>query len=256
MLHTLMNTPNHRDTWLLANAGRRRLWILRSLCLTLPILSLLGLPPANASSTVGQPTLPAATLAPSAPTAVHNGSTQVKLIWTDRSTNELVFGVQYRDHGGAWNSATSIPSSSVTSTGKTYTTTHTVPYGTIFCYRIGAGNLGGTTYSPEACAVPAAPSRPTNLRTTAIGSNSVGLSFDRSAAWEWGYRLYTKRAGDSPWVLNKELVSRPPTSTTEQMLADNLIWDRYYCFRMVAFNSRGQSLPSNEVCATPNYQVP
>ncbi|ALV43205.1 hypothetical protein AU252_20265 [Pseudarthrobacter sulfonivorans] len=252
MFYTLMNPANHRDTRPAAKAGRR-FKILLALCLSLPILGLLGLSPANASGPVGQPTLPAAPLAPSTPTAVHNGSTQVTLTWTDRSTNELVFGVQYRDHGGAWKNAPSLPSTSISTTGKTYTITHAVPYGTIFCYHISAANLGGVKYSPEACAVPAAPSRPTNLRVTLIGANSVGLSFGRSVVWEWGYGLYTKRAGDSSWVLNKVLVSRPPSSATEQMLADNLIWGQDYCFRVVAMNSRGQSLPSNEVCATPDY---
>lgn len=221
----------------------------------LPILGLLGLPQANVSGPVGQPPLPTAPLAPSRPTAVHNGSSLVTLAWRDRSTNELAFSVQYRDHGGTWKNASSMPSTSSSTTGKTYTATHTVPYGTIFCYRISATNLGGSNYRPEACAVPAPPTKPTNLRVTGFNAHNIWVSFERSTTWERGYRFYTKQAGDSPWVLNKELVAAPPASVTEQMVADNLVSDRYYCLRVVAFNSVGQSLPSNEVCATPTQVI-
>lgn len=226
---------------------RLRLRTLLFLCLAIPSIGLLGTSPATAA---GLPPL-----APSTPTPVHNGSNAVTVTWTDRSTNEFVFGVQYRDHGGTWKNASSLSSRTSTETGKLYSYTHSVLYGTIFCYRISAANLNGTSYSAEACAVPAAPSTPTSLRTTGLGAHSVWLAFERSKVWEWGYRLYTKRAGDSSWVLNKELVSRPPTSTTERMSADNLISDRYYCFRVVGFNIRGQSLPSNEVCATPTQVI-
>lgn len=256
LMHTLNDrTPNAylRQESRLTSGGRHR--SLLSLGLSVALLGLLGMPSAGAAGTAEQLLAPAAPLAPSTPSAVHNGNTAVMLRWTDRSTNELVFGIQYRDHGGTWKNVSSVASTTSATTGTTYTFTHAVRYGTIFCYRTSAGNLGGTNYSPEACAVPAAPSSPTDLRTTGLGAHSVWLSFNRSTVWEWGYRLYTKRAGDSAWVLNKELVSRPPTSTRESMVADNLISDRYYCFRVVAFNSRGQSLPTNEVCAVPSQPI-
>ncbi|MDP9999636.1 MULTISPECIES: hypothetical protein [Pseudarthrobacter] len=175
------------------------------------------------------------------------------LTWTDRSTNELVFGVQYRDHGGAWKNAPSVPSTSTSTTGKTYTTTHTVPYGTIFCYHISAGNLGGVNYSPAACAVPAAPGKPTTLRSGSYsetyGDQRNLVYFNRSAVWEWGYRLYTRRQDSTGWVFNSELVSGPPTSATEQMRAINLPENGTYCLRVVAFNSRGVSEATTEdVC--------
>lgn len=232
-----------------------RLRALLTLGLSLPIIGLLGMSPATAVD-IQQPFAGMAPLAPSTPAPVHNGNNAVKLTWTDRSTTELVFGVQYRDPRGAWKNASSFPSTTRATTGRSYSYTHTVPYGTIFCYRTSAWNLSGTSYSSEACAVPpAAPTRPSKLRTTGLSAHSVWLAFDRSTIWEWGYRLYTKRAGDSSWVFNKELVSRPSTSTRERMVADNLISDRYYCFRVVAFNTRGQSLPSNEVCATPTQVI-
>ncbi|MDP9696637.1 UNVERIFIED_ORG: hypothetical protein J2X79_004220 [Arthrobacter globiformis] len=228
----------------------RGLRVILPLCLAASLAFGLGIAPATNAA-------PLPPLEPANLTAVHNGVNQVTFTWTDRSKNELVFGIQYHDYGSVtWRQFTSVPSTSSTATGKVYTVTRTVTTGIIFCFRVGAANLGGTRYGTERCAVPY---RPTAVRATFASPQPdpccrATINIGRSAKWEWGYRLYTRLPSQSSWTLLQQFrMIRPfPTQIVSKGYGDN----RIHCFMIVAFNPKGTTY-SNVICRFfPYYQEP
>ncbi|MFB0836054.1 spherulation-specific family 4 protein [Arthrobacter halodurans] len=118
-----------------------------SVLLSVFILSSLSLASASSVAVAAPPRAPTVSV-------WHNGDLQVTLSWRDQSTNEKAFPIRYRITGGVWKQLTSVPSSSVGTTGKLYTATHAVPRGETYCYQVGAASLDGITYSSEECAPP------------------------------------------------------------------------------------------------------
>ena len=131
----------------------------------------------------------------------------VDLHFTDSSTDETAFRLAIqKSPSGSWKRfktwSGSDPSSA---TGKYYfMRLKGLRDGRVLCYRVSALNATGTTSSPVRCDAPAKPTPPTDFGLKYTYDTSAIFDFRKSQKWGWGYRMYTRRAGGHPWVLNGE----------------------------------------------------
>ncbi len=115
---------------------------------------------------------------------------------------------------------------------------------TNYCYTVIAFNSSGDSPpSNEACAITRAapvspPDPPFNLTAAVVSSNQINLSWTAYTDTVTGFRLY--RSGS---FLKSVPVTEFSTSDTGLSPSTN------YCYRVIAFNSAGDSPPSNEACA-------
>lgn len=203
------------------------------------------------------PTAPPATF-----TATRVFSDANELVWTDASTNEKYFEVETKDGFDkpfvkTW--TTFDPAAPPT--GKRYS--HLIkglPGGRVFCYRVSAVNDGGRQTTGEKCAAPALPATPTNLTIDYVQDTWVNVSYENSPTWEWSYKLYSREAGSAQWVMKSERSAHRQTSGPQvgklHSYAGSLTPERYYCFRVTASNSKGESGPSHEACVTTKIRRP
>lgn len=210
------------------------------------VLALLPIYPATAAST---PTAPVSVIAQRTYTDVD------EISWSDASTNESFFTVDYRPAGGStWSQLRTVSSTSTIAMGKRYATSlHGLPTQYHFCYRVAAVNGAGKTYSPQVCAG-YRPSNPKNLRLS-LNWYSALLTFERSAYSESKYRLYYQVNGAGQWFAK---VYDAPTYTSTDIRIEwyGTLPNTNYCFYVVAFNDLGNSSPTNTVCGNtgPFYE--
>lgn len=197
--------------------------------------------------------------APDAFTAIRSWSNAVDLAWIDTSTNETSFEIDVqkgpRDY---WHrlQTLSMPAVPASETGRKWYAQHgSLPTDTFSCYRVSAVNSAGKRTSPVRCAVPARPSAPASLQLNVLSNYRAHFAVTRSHTWEWGYRIYARRAGNAPWILRTEAF---PYTFSELVYTYSapLTPQRYYCFRATAFNPHGESGPTPEVCATTPIAPP
>ncbi len=129
---------------------------------------------------------------------------------------------------------------------------------TQYCYKIRAVNVGRKTtsyssFTATACATtlappvpPGPPEAPSNAFAGTNGSHQAVVSWTDNSSNETGFRLDRSADSGTNWVpvdtaaANAHLVSDAPVASETQV-----------CYRVVAFNSQGDSPPSNIACVTP-----
>jgi hypothetical protein len=191
-------------------------------------------------------------LPPAAPTNLHAAavtSSEIDLAWTDRSANEDGFKIERKTgEGGAW--------SEIAATGANVTTYQNMGLaeGTVYFYRVRAYNdIGNSAYSSEAgVAILTRPAAPTNLTATAVNERRINLSWTDHSASETGFRVERKVNAGDPWT-TIGTVAANVTAYADTQVVEN----RTYTYRVLAFNSEGDSAPSNEAWATtPDLTIP
>lgn len=218
------------------------------------ILALLAAPAGHAMPSIGASALQTRPAAPASVSAKRIFSNADEISWTDASTNEFSFVVEYRPASGTvWTHFSRVLSTSVATTGKRYTVNFNgLPTGKYLCYRIAAVNAAGKTYSPASCAG-FRPSTPKNLRLS-INYLGAGLRFERSESWELRYRVSYQLNGTGQWL--KKEFGAPTDSFREAFYYINWdmpTFDMNYCFYVTAINDLGESSPSNTVCGNTGF---
>jgi hypothetical protein len=148
-----------------------------------------------------------------------------------------------------------------------------VTEGTTYYYRCCATNSAGSAWAPTSAilkitptpppppiSVPAAPSNCVANQTGSIFNvypiNQVTVTWRDNSNNEDGFKIYVQVAGVGPWVYRDTV---GPNATSDDMKsfspinpATGLPGLRYY-FRVTAYNSAGESAPSNSDYATVSY---
>ncbi|MEW5766794.1 MAG: PKD domain-containing protein [bacterium] len=183
-------------------------------------------------------------LLPAAPDnleAVTLSGAQIRLDWTDNSDNELGFKVERRQEGEAdYSLVKIIPTANTT----TYTDPALAPK-TTYYYRVWAYNLEGISgYSnpAKATTLDIPPAAPSNMRGSEITSSSIRLSWDDNSDNETGFRI-ERRTGTADDFDTIALVR----AGTKIYLDSGLASETTYCYRVLAYNERGDS-SYNEAC--------
>jgi len=165
-------------------------------------------------------------------------ASQINLSWTDNSSGETGFRIERKMGSGGTYSQIAIVKADVTS----YSNTTGLGEATTYYYRVWAYNPGGNSgYSNEAntATYPAAPS---DLSATAVAYNQINLSWTDNSSVEEGFRIErkTESAGTYGQIAT---VEADVTSYSNTGLSAGTL----YYFRVMAYNSTGNSSYSNEV---------
>jgi fibronectin type 3 domain-containing protein len=175
-------------------------------------------------------------------------STQIKLSWSDNSTDETGFVIYYRQTGtGAVFAQQGVVGAGVTSSSVTGLSSST---GYEFYVRAFNANglslrtniVSDTTQSGGAT-IP--PSAPTNLIATAINANRIDISWKDNSTDEDGFRIERKK-GIAGTYTEITTVGINATSYQDNTVSANT---QYY-YQVRAYNSAGLSAYSNEAYAT------
>jgi hypothetical protein len=183
--------------------------------------------------------------APSGLTVTAVAAAQINLKWTDNSTDETGFKLEWSANGTTgWTQAAVFAANAATGADGT------VPCATTRYYRVSAVGAAGTSAATAAVSatttacpalVPAAPSGLSAL----VSGETVNLSWTDNSNNETGFRAEWSADGASNWT---EL-SRPAqnaTSASDSGLACGVT--RYY--RVLAYNANGSSAASASVSAS------
>jgi hypothetical protein len=191
-------------------------------------------------------------LPPAAPTDVHATavtSSEIDLAWTDASANEDGFKIERKTGaGGTW--------SQIGTVGANITTYKNggLVEGTTYFYRVRAYNdIGDSAYSNEAgVAILTRPAGPTNLTATAVNERRVNLAWADNSSAESGFRIERKTNAAATWTAIGTVAANVTAYADTQVVEDTT-----YTYRILAFNSGGDSAPSNEASVTtPDLTIP
>jgi fibronectin type 3 domain-containing protein len=189
-----------------------------------------------ATGVTGPPPPPA----PSGLTATAVSSAQINLSWVDNSADEDSFRI-YRSTDGVsffWYLTANANATTFSDTGRAASTT--------YYYRVTAHNAGGespqsntdsaTTFPP--------PAAPSNLTATAISASRIDLAWADNSSDEDGFKIY--RSTDNVNFAFYATVGANVTTRSNT----NLTGSTTYYYRVLAYNSGGNSTYSNVASAT------
>ncbi|MGK2935926.1 MAG: hypothetical protein ACSLFE_11895 [Gemmatimonadaceae bacterium] len=181
--------------------------------------------------------------APAAPSELRPkplASTEVRLNWTDNTSNEDGFRIdRSTDAGATWAVAGTVPANNSTFAEGGRAAEVQV------CYRVVAVNAGGEAVSATACTTP--PAAPTNLTGTPVDSTGYDLSWTDNSAVEngyevWGYFSYppycTGEVCEAGYSEGEELLATLPANSTAYR-CENCAGASY--FRVAASKDGGHS---------------
>ncbi len=189
-------------------------------------------------------------LPPAAPANLHATTvtaTEIDIVWTDKSTNEDGFKIERKTGAtGTW--------SQIATVGANVTIYKDISptEGTTYVYRVRAYNaVGNSGYSNEATIL-TRPAAPTNLAATVINERQINLFWTNNSASESGFRIERTLNPNGSWAAVGTVAANVTTFADTTVLESTT-----YYYRVLAFNSGGDSDPSNVVNATtPALTVP
>ncbi len=182
---------------------------------------------------------------PSAPTALVAtpvSSSQINLTWTDNADNEVGFKIERKT--GAAGTYTEITTVSANATNYSSTGLTAV---TEYFYRVRAYNAdGNSAYSDSAGAttLPNLPAAPTNLFATTVSNFQINLAWMDNAANESGFIIERGTASGGPFTAI-DTVGADETTFPDTGLSGSTT----YYYRVRAYNTAGNSAPSNKASA-------
>ncbi len=178
-----------------------------------------------------------ASKAPSAPgslVATAISTSQIKLTWTDTSSNETGF----RIYEGSQQVGT------VGAGVTTYTRISLQP-NTYHCFQVAAYNsYGASGMSNQACATTLSsstgtkPATPTNVAASALSTSRIRITWTDASTNETGFKVY-----EGGVALVGTVGAGVTTFTATGMTAAT-----YHCYTVVAYNGAGESAPSTQIC--------
>lgn len=188
------------------------------------------------------------TEAPSGIEAVAGSPGRIDVRWQDNSSNETGFELGRSSTGAGG------PFVSHTTTGPNVTSfgDAAVVAGREYCYQVRAFRTTGrkttySAYSAAACATaPPAVEAPSNVEAKPPFSSAVDITWRDNSSFESGFRLERAATSGGPWVLVVQ---------TSSGVTSHRDWERaseqQVCYRVIAFNSFGDSEASNVDCTAP-----
>ena len=180
-------------------------------------------------------TAPAGT--PKAPTnlnATSISASQIKLIWTDNSTDEKNFRIYRKTGSGLWNLFSTkgdnvVIHTDTTATGNTATDAYS--------YYVQACNNSGCSPATNYAVVPY---KPTSLKATAVSSSRINLTWTDKSNNETGFQIYRKSGTCSSTNSWSKIATTGPNITSYSNTG--LTPGRTYSYKIRAY-TRSSAMP-------------
>ena len=189
--------------------------------------------------------------APSNSNAVAASYDRIDVSWQDNSSTESGFELHRSTTG---------PSgvfTLVTSTGANVTSSSNggLTASTQYCYKVRAfrttgGKTSSSAFSPVSCATtlaPPLPAAPSSANATPRFGFAITVAWTDNSGNEAGFRVERSSTSGGPWTVIRT-TSPNVTSRDDYPFFDV---EQLICYRVLAFNSYGDSGPSNVDCTTP-----
>jgi hypothetical protein len=189
--------------------------------------------------------------APSSTRAVGLSPSQIDVTWQDNSGNETGFEV----HTGTGNTFTLLAS---VGAGITQYIPGRLTALTQYCYKVRAFRTAGSknsysTFSNTACGTtlaPVAPGPPFSAWSRPTNSTTVEVSWSDTSSNEDGFRVERSTDGGTTFAL-AATTGPNQESFVKSFIDGDRITEGLVCYRVVAFNSVGDSPPKTAGCSTP-----
>jgi titin len=188
--------------------------------------------------------------APSNTSAVAVSESRIDVSWQDNSSNETGFEV-HRSTSGASGAFALLASkgAGVASHGDVG-----LAPSTQYCYKVRAfrttgGQTGYSEFSTAACATtlaPPIPAAPSGADARPASSSAVAVSWIDRSTNETGFRVERSLDLGATWTSTRTTGANAISSSDEALASEQPV-----CYRVIAFNARGDSPPSNSDCTTP-----
>ena len=199
-----------------------------------------------ASASVAAP----AVKAPSSTNAVAVSESRIDVSWRDNSSNETGFEV-HRSTAGP--NGTFLLLASTGASVANYANSG-LTASTQYCYRVRAfkradGKTSYSDFSNTGCATtlaPPTPIAPADANAKPASSSAAFVTWVDRSTNEDGLRIERSLDAGSTWASARAV---GPNVTSSQ--DDGLASEQTVCYRVIAFNARGDSPPSNSDCTTP-----
>jgi fibronectin type 3 domain-containing protein len=227
------------------HCGMTRLWSLSCVAL---LLAGCADPPLSPDKERASLSAQGSLTAPTNLIATAVSTSRVDLAWRDKSSSETGFEVRRSTTGPTGTFA------QLTRTGPNVTTYRNIGLtpSKRYCYKVRAFTTAGkqTTYSgfsSVACATTLGPpAAPSAANATPAASSEVALTWTDNSGNEIGFRVERGASVTGPWVIAAALGAdqrfyRDDGQPSEQQV----------CYRVIAFNTLGDSPVSNTDCTTP-----
>lgn len=184
---------------------------------------------------------------PSAPAnlqAAAVSTTQINLSWSDTSQNETGFKLERCQGAGCTNFA------QIATVGANVTTFQNtgLKTGITYSYRVrAASTLGDSAYSNSATAATVTlPTAPNGAAATTVSSAQINLTWTDKSTNESGFVIERCQGSGCTNFSQIGTTAANIRSYGDPTLAANTL----YCYRVRAYNSAGNSAPSNSACRT------
>lgn len=184
-------------------------------------------------------------LGPTALTGTVGSFTSVNLTWTDNSTVEDGFRV-YRSTTGVTGSFTHL--ANVINANATTFTDSGLAAGTTYHYQIATrkGSSESARSNTVVVTLPTQPPAPASLAAVAEQASRVALTWQYTGTNHTGFRIERRTAGSTTWVQLAEITT-PSTRTYADTTTSGGL---FYNYRVLAYNTGGNSASSNEASVT------
>jgi hypothetical protein len=191
--------------------------------------------------------------APSGLNAVAVSESRVDVTWQDNSSNETGFEVHRSTTGpsGTFTLRTSTGASvrSFSDAGLAHSTS--------YCFKVRAFHVTGrqtnySQFSSTACATTPAPPPPvatSGVDAIPAASSAIYVHWVDNSPNEDGFRVERSTDGGASWVTAG--TSGPSSGYAPSFTDGGRTSEEQVCYRVLAFNGGGESLPSNTDCTTP-----
>jgi hypothetical protein len=185
--------------------------------------------------------------APSSLTVTPMSATQVRVDWTDNSTDETNFYIERKTGAGGTYAYVGNVGANIT----TFTNT-SLTQGTEYYYRVRAYNGGNySVYSNEANAATSTLAAPSNLNATATSSSQITLTWADNSSDETSFSIERKTGAAGTYVYIGGVGANITTFTST-----GLTQGTEYYYRVRTVSGSNYSEYSNEVSATPVILAP
>jgi len=188
--------------------------------------------------------------APSGANAVAPSESRIDVSWQDNSSNETGFEV-HRSTSGASGAFALLASKGA---GVASHSDLGLAPSTQYCYKVRAfrttgGQTGYSEFSTAACATtlaPPIPAAPSGADARPASSSAVAVSWIDRSTNETGFRVERSLDLGATWTSTRTTGANAISSSDEGLASEQPV-----CYRVIAFNARGDSPPSNSDCTTP-----
>lgn len=188
--------------------------------------------------------------APSGTSAAAVSQTRVDVSWQDNSTNESGFEL-YRSTAGVSGAFALLATSGA---GVTSHSDGGLTSATQYCYKVRAFRRTGSkttfsAYSATACATtpaPPTPTAPSVAEAVPVGGTIIAVHWTDNSTNEDGFRLERSTDDGASWFIVGET-----NADGRSIWDDGRTTEQQVCYRVIAFNSVGDSPSSNTDCTAP-----